>query len=52
MQLTECAMLDYDLFEELKLLKTVTYDDVMRRLDVFDDENAVLSVILPKGENL
>lgn len=52
MQLTECAMLDYDLFEELKLLKTVTYDDVMRRLDVFCDENAVLSVILPKGEDL
>ena len=50
MQLTEGAMLDYDLFEELKLLKTVTYDDVMRRLDVFCDENAVLSVILPKGE--
>ena len=50
MQLAECAMLDFDLFEELKLLKTVTYDDVLRRLDVFDDQNAVLSVILPKGE--
>ena len=50
MQLAECAMLDFDLFEELKLLKTVTYDDVLRRLDVFDEQNAVLSVILPKGE--
>ncbi len=47
-QLTECAMADYDLFEELKLLKTVTADDVYRRLDVFSEGNDVLSVILPK----
>ena len=47
MLLTECAMCDYDLFEEVKLLKTVSYDDVLKRLDVFDDENAVLSVISP-----
>ena len=45
--LTECAMYDYNLFDEIKLLKTVTYDDVLKRLDVFDDENAVLSVIKP-----
>ena len=48
MQLVECAMFDYDLFEEIKLLKTVTADDVYKRLDVFCDENAVLSVISPK----
>lgn len=51
MQLVECAMCDYDLFEEIKLLKSVTADDVYRRLDAFDDENSVLSVILPKEEN-
>lgn len=50
MQLVECAMFDYDLFEEIKLLKTVTADDVYKRLDVFCDENAVLSVINPKEE--
>lgn len=50
MQLTECAMCDYDLFEELKLLKTVSYDDVLKRLDVFCEENAVLSVIKPLEE--
>ena len=50
MQLVECAMFDYDLFEEIKLLKTVTADDVYKRLDVFCDENAVLSVISPKEE--
>ena len=50
MQLTECAMCDYDLFEEIKLLKTVSYDDVLKRLDVFDDENAVLSVIVPQED--
>ncbi len=48
MRLVDCAMFDYDLFEELRLLKTVTYDDVMRRLDVFDEDNAVLSVINPR----
>lgn len=48
MQFVECAMFDYDLFEELRLLKTVTADDVYRRLDIFCEENSVLSVINPK----
>lgn len=48
MQLVECAMCDYELFEELKLLKSVTADDVFRRLSLFEDENTVLSVIKPK----
>jgi len=47
MKLTECAICEYDLFEEIKLLKTVSYDDVLKRLDVFDCENSVLSVINP-----
>ncbi len=51
MQFVDCAMEDYNLFEELRLLKSVTADDVYRRLDVFCDENAVLSVITPKKED-
>ncbi len=47
MQLTESAVYDYDMFEEIKLLKTVTSDDVYKRLDIFDDELSVLSVIKP-----
>lgn len=47
MQLVECAVSDFDLFEQLKLLKTVSYDDVLKRTDVFDDELSVLSVIKP-----
>ena len=47
MSLTECAMYDYSLFDEIKTLKAVSYDDVMKRFDVFDNENAVLSVIKP-----
>lgn len=47
MQLTEGAVYDFDIFEEIKLLKTVTCDDVYKRLDVFDDELSVLSVINP-----
>lgn len=49
MQLIECAMTDSDLFEELKLLRSVTAEDVYKRLDLFDAENAVLSVINPKN---
>ena len=48
MQFTECAMSDFELFEELKLLKSVTIEDVARRLALFDDKNAVLSVISPR----
>ena len=51
MQFVECAVSGYDLFEQLKLLKTVSYDDVLKRTDVFDDEHSVLSVIKPlEGE--
>ena len=47
MSLTECAINDYSLFDEIKMVKSVSYDDVMKRFDVFDDQNAVLSVIKP-----
>ena len=47
MQLVECAVSDYDLFDIIKLLKTVSYDDVLKRTDVFDNELSVLSVISP-----
>ena len=49
MQLIECAMTDSDLFEELKLLRSVTAEDVYKRLDLFDAENSALSVINPKN---
>lgn len=47
MSFTDCAVCDYELFERLKLLKTVSYDDVLKRTDVFDDDLSVLSVISP-----
>ena len=50
MQLAECAISDFELFEELKLLKSVTIEDVTKRLNIFDDANAVLSVINPKSK--
>ena len=49
MQLIECAMTDSDLFEELKLLRSVTAEDVYKRLDLFDKDSAVLSVITSKN---
>ena len=49
MQLTECAMNDCGLFDELKYLKAITIDDVTRKLNEINLENSVLSVISPKN---
>ena len=48
MQLVSCAMSDSGLFDELKYLKTVTPDDVYRRLSLLESEKTVLSVINPQ----
>ena len=47
MQFVDSAVLNYELFDRLKLLKNVSYDDVLKRTDIFDDEMSVLSVIKP-----
>ena len=47
MQLSESAVYDYNLFDEMKILKSITSDDVYKRLDIFDDDLSVLSVINP-----
>ena len=47
MNFAESAVFDYDMFEEIRLLKTVTLDDVYKRLDIFDNDLSVLSVIKP-----
>ncbi|MBR6902735.1 MAG: insulinase family protein [Clostridia bacterium] len=50
MQLTDSAVFDYNLFDQLKLLRTVSYDDVLKRIDIFDNSLSVLSVIKPLEE--
>ena len=50
MQFTECAISGFELFDEIKVLKAVTSDDIYRRLDVFTRSNAVLSVVKPQEE--
>ncbi len=50
MQLTECAMNDIGLFDEIKYLKSVTIDDITRKLNEINLENSVLSVINPKNQ--
>ncbi|MCQ2449719.1 MAG: insulinase family protein [Clostridia bacterium] len=50
-QLTECAVADFNLFDEFKLLKSVTIDDVYKLLESFDDDNTVLSLILPRAKS-
>ena len=47
MQMVDSAMSDSGLFDEIKYLKSVTSDDVYKRLLKLEDEKAVLSVILP-----
>ncbi len=49
MQLVECAMCDCNLFDEIKYLKSVTLEDVQRKLNSINTENTVLSVIKPKN---
>lgn len=50
MQLVDCAMNDYSLFDEIKYLKSVTAEDVMKRIAAFDNSKTVLSVINPLGD--
>lgn len=51
MQFTECAISGHGAFEEIELIKTVSADDVYKRLDIFRSENAVLSVVKPLEES-
>ena len=48
MGLVDCAMNDTELFDELKYLKSITVDDVYKRLARLSDDKTVLSVIVPK----
>lgn len=50
MHMTEAAMTDSGLFDEIKYLKSVTSEDVYKRLLKLEDEKSVLSVILPSEE--
>lgn len=48
MDLVDCAMENYDLFEEIKCLKSITVDDVYKCLAFLDNDKTVLSVVVPK----
>lgn len=48
MQFVDCAVNDGCLFDEIKYLKSVTADDVYKRLSLLDNDKTVLSVITPK----
>ena len=50
MQMVDSAMSDCCLFDEIKYLKSVTIDDVYRKLLQFSPEKSVLSVINPLEE--
>ena len=47
-RLVDCTMSDSGLFDELKYLKTVTPEDVYKRLSLLDNDKTVLSVIKPE----
>lgn len=49
MQFCECAINDYNIFDELKILKSITPEDIKRALDSFDSKNYVLSVVNPRN---
>ena len=50
MQFVDCAICDTGLFDEIKYLKSVTVEDVYKRLLTLDGEKTVLSVIKPMEE--
>ena len=50
MNLVNCAMFDCGLFDELKYLKNITAEDVLKRLQLLDADRSVLSVIEPTEE--
>ncbi len=50
MQFVDCAMNSYGLYDEIKYLKSVTIDDVKRKIDEIDCSNTSLSVINPKNQ--
>lgn len=50
MQMVDSAMTDSGLFDDIKYLKSVTSEDVYKRLLKLSDEKSVLSVILPSEE--
>ena len=47
MQLCDCAMGNHNLFDEIKYLKSITADDVLKRLNLLENDKTVLSVINP-----
>ena len=47
-QMVGCAMSDSGLFDELKYLKSVTPDDIYKRLSLLENDKTVLSVITPE----
>lgn len=51
MQFVDCAMNDTSLFDEIKYLKSVTVEDVTKRLAWFSNDKTVLSVINPLKED-
>lgn len=51
MQFVDCAVCDTGLFDEIKYLRSVTVEDVYKRLQTLDGEKTVLSVIKPMEEN-
>lgn len=51
MQLVDCAMNDSGLFDEIKYLKSITIEDVSKRLNLLQNDKTVLSIINPLKED-
>lgn len=49
MQLVDCAIHDNGLFDEIKFLKSITVEDINKRLQLLDINKTVLSVINPNN---
>ena len=52
MGMVDCAINGGNLFEQTKILKEISSEDIIHRLKTLDKDSSVLSVILPQKESL
>ncbi len=50
MMFIDAAVSDYNIFDEIDILKEITLEEVLKYIDIFDESKAVLSVIAPPKE--
>ena len=48
MMFIDAAVSNYNIFDEIEILREITLEEVLKHIEIFDENKAVLSVISPK----